>query len=89
MPEQRIGECSICGGDVVYFVGVWMSIIPPPPPHCTSCGAVSAAHDPVIPMRPCGPRRAKVTWAVSQGADDESFVRRCHEVYLDQDLNFV
>lgn len=52
MPEQRIGECSICGGDVYGHVGSLLSTVPPPPPTCRKCGAVSAAHDPVIPMRP-------------------------------------
>lgn len=46
--EQRIGKCSLCGGDVVGYVGVWMSVSPPPPPRCTSCGAGLASD--VIPM---------------------------------------
>jgi hypothetical protein len=52
MPEQRIGACSICGGEVIGWVGPLWSTAPPPPPRCKNCGAVSAAHDPVIPMRP-------------------------------------
>lgn len=51
MPNQRIGECSICGGDVIGWVGAYWSTVPPPPPRCVNCGAVSAAHDSVIPMR--------------------------------------
>jgi hypothetical protein len=48
--EQRIGSCSICGGDVVGWYGIWMSVIPPPPPKCTRCGAETA--DDVIQMAP-------------------------------------
>lgn len=55
MPEQRIGECSLCGGDVMGHVGAWWSTEPPPPPECTTCGAVSEFHSPVIPMRPKRP----------------------------------
>ena len=47
--EQRVGTCSLCGGDVVGYRGVWMSILPPPPDRCANCGAVSAAD--VIEMR--------------------------------------
>lgn len=53
--EQRIGECSACGGDVYGYVGPYMSIVPPPPPKCRACGAVAADCNPVIPMR--RPRR--------------------------------
>jgi hypothetical protein len=45
-----IGKCSICGGDVVGFTGIWMAVIPPPPAQCTSCGAVEAGT--VIKMTP-------------------------------------
>jgi len=41
--EQRIGSCSLCGGDVLGFVGVWMATVPPPPPRCSGCGARPAA----------------------------------------------
>lgn len=51
MPEQRIGTCSECNGSVYGWVGGWWSTEPPPPPKCRDCGAVSVAHDPVIPMR--------------------------------------
>src|SRR5688572_2259203 len=34
MPDQRIGTCSICGGDVVGHVGPFLSTVPPPPPKC-------------------------------------------------------
>lgn len=37
--EQRIGSCSICGSDVVGWVGAWFGVTPPPPPRCTGCGA--------------------------------------------------
>lgn len=49
MSEQRVGTCSLCGGDVVGVRGAWMSILPPPPDRCSSCGAVRA--DDVIEMR--------------------------------------
>ena len=47
--EQRVGTCSLCGGDVMGFRGAWMSVLPPPPDTCSSCGAVS--HDDVIEMK--------------------------------------
>jgi hypothetical protein len=63
MPEQKIGTCSICGGEVIGWVGPFWSTVPPPPPRCASCGAVSAAHDPVIPMRPIHPKdRGRLKW---------------------------
>lgn len=49
--EQRIGSCSLCGGDVVGYVGAWMSVNPPPPPKCVSCGAV-VANDVIDMVRP-------------------------------------
>jgi hypothetical protein len=45
---QRVGTCSLCGGDVMGIRGAWWSVLPPPPDHCSACGAVSA-YD-VIPM---------------------------------------
>ncbi len=50
MGEQRIGSCSICGGDVVAWVGPWMGLNPPPRPHCTLCNAT--ARTDVVPMVP-------------------------------------
>lgn len=47
-----VGKCSHCGGDVMAFCGVWMSVLPLPPPTCSSCGyfeAMSCAHR-VLPM---------------------------------------
>lgn len=55
--RSRIGTCSLCGGDVMGHSGAWHAIIPPPPPTCTSCGAVSATGDPVIQMRAASPSR--------------------------------
>lgn len=46
--DQRVGTCSLCGGDVYGHRGAWMSVMPPPPDRCSSCGAVSR-YD-VIPM---------------------------------------
>lgn len=48
--EQRIGSCSICGGDVKGYVGAWFSTQPPPVPQCSSCGAKMRAD--VISMVP-------------------------------------
>lgn len=42
MSEQRIGSCSLCGGDVIGWYGAWFSVLPPPPPKCSSCGAGTA-----------------------------------------------
>lgn len=42
MSNQRVGSCSLCGGDVVGFRGVWCATVPPPPDKCSSCGAVAA-----------------------------------------------
>jgi len=62
--NQRIGSCSLCGGDVISFVGSWMSISPPPPARCSGCGATSASD--VIPMvRPWGPGGATVVTVAS------------------------
>lgn len=49
MMSQVVGTCSICGG-VVTVPLTWTSIIPDVP-TCSGCGAVAAAHGPVIPMR--------------------------------------
>lgn len=48
--NKTIGTCSICGGRVTEPT-VWHGVIPPTP-TCESCGAVAAAHGPVIPMQP-------------------------------------
>jgi len=50
MAEIRIGSCSLCGGDVVGWVGAWFSTNPPPPAKCSNCGAGRAAD--VIHMTP-------------------------------------
>lgn len=48
--EQRVGTCSICGGDVMGHRGAWYGINPPPPDRCRNCGAV--ARSDVIKMYP-------------------------------------
>ena len=48
--NQRVGSCSICGGDVTGFRGPWMGVTPPPPDECSQCGAVAGAD--VIRMTP-------------------------------------
>lgn len=50
MSEQRVGTCSICGGDVWGYRGCWMGVNPPPPDECRSCQAVAAID--VIKMTP-------------------------------------
>lgn len=47
--HQRVGTCSLCGGDVYGHRGAWMSVTPPPVDTCSACGAVAAAD--VIEMR--------------------------------------
>lgn len=48
--NQRVGTCSICGGDVVGFRGAWHGTIPPHPDRCVACGAVRS--EDVIKMVP-------------------------------------
>lgn len=63
MSMQRIGRCSICGGDVMAWHGVWMATIPPPPAKCASCGAIPAGADDTIEMVPYrGTGMYRVTW---------------------------
>lgn len=57
MSQQRVGTCSICGGTVEGYRGVWMSINPPPPDKCSQCGAV--AQSDVIKMHPAPPSRPR------------------------------
>ena len=59
MGKERVGTCSICGGDVMGIRGGWWSILPPPPDTCSECDAVSGGD--VVPMvpRPGGPRRER------------------------------
>lgn len=52
---QRIGACSICGGDVMAWTGPYHSVVPPGPARCSQCGAVEAASGTVIPMVPSRP----------------------------------
>lgn len=67
--EQRVGTCSLCGGPVFGYRGVWGSIDPPPPDRCWSCGAVSASD--VIPMvRPTHPSTVYPKTATGTGTAD-------------------
>ena len=50
--HQRVGTCSLCGGDVYGYRGAWYAFIPPPPDKCSQCGAVRA--EDVIEMRRIG-----------------------------------
>lgn len=64
--NQCIGTCSICGGQVMSYVGAWMSIAPPPPPTCSQCGAVAAGRvREVIPMVPAPPPRAPAWFSIT------------------------
>ena len=62
MSEQRVGTCSICGGEVRGVRGSWMSVDPPPPDHCVACGAVARADviqmvpRPIYPKQPQSPQ---------------------------------
>lgn len=49
MNEQTVGSCSLCGGAVTLPL-VWHCVVPPVA-TCSRCGAVEAAHGPVIPMQ--------------------------------------
>ena len=51
--EQRVGICSLCGGDVRGYRGPWAGVGPPPPDRCSVCGAYAANE--VIEMRRIGP----------------------------------
>ena len=55
--RQRIGTCSLCGGDVVGYRGAWHSVSPPPPDTCSGCGAVARGQSDVIEMVPAPVRR--------------------------------
>ena len=58
MSTQRVGSCSICGGDVFGWRGAWFSINPPPPDKCSGCGAVAAGD--VIKMVPAPNQRSRM-----------------------------
>jgi hypothetical protein len=61
--EHHVGTCSLCGGAVYGVRGAWYSILPPPPDHCTACGAVRADH--VIEMwRPPTPQAYNPPWRI-------------------------
>lgn len=53
----KIGKCSICGGAVMAWEGIWMSINPPPPPECSSCGAHPKGASNIIEMDRAAPPR--------------------------------
>ena len=60
--RQRVGTCSLCGGDVMGVRGAYWSTLPPPPDECASCGAMAASD--VIPMHPA-PHRPSVTRSIT------------------------
>jgi hypothetical protein len=59
--DRVIGTCSLCGGDVVAYEGIWMSVLPPPPPTCSGCRAVKRGTKPVIDMEPSAPSPNRTT----------------------------
>lgn len=64
MSEQRVGTCSVCGGDVVGIRGAWFSVSPPPPDRCSGCGATRG--DDVIKMRPNPITTPRHPWQTNQ-----------------------
>jgi len=68
---QRVGSCSLCGGDVMGFRGTWMAVVPPPPDRCSSCGATRG--DDVIEMR--RPSLSGASRTFSNAADGGSYWR--------------
>lgn len=66
--NQRIGTCSLCGGDVMGWRGAWFSVNPPPPPKCANCGAVPKVSSDVIEMEPSHQfrvrRRRSPDWSI-------------------------
>lgn len=62
--KRSIVVCSICGGQVTAHEGVWMSVVPPPPPSCESCGAVM--RESVIEMVPARYGQ-RVRWSIGTG----------------------
>lgn len=54
--SQRVGTCSICGGDVYGHRGAWSATVPPPPDTCRKCGAVSKSDIIKMYPRPGGAR---------------------------------
>lgn len=56
-----VGNCSICGGEVMSY-RVWHGIIPPPV-ICSRCGAHAAQNGPIIPMTPAPPQ--PLNWATT------------------------
>lgn len=61
--EERVGTCSLCGGDVIGVRGGWWATTPPPPDTCRGCGAV-ARHDVITMTRPLF-RQPTMTTAIS------------------------
>ena len=57
MSQQRVGTCSICGGDVMGVRGVWMSTEPPLTDTCARCGAVSCTDIILMVPRPHRPEK--------------------------------
>lgn len=66
--NERIGTCSLCGGDVYGYVGAWWGTVPPPPPTCSGCGAVARADDTIEMTRRTYPRATRsetsTTWTL-------------------------
>lgn len=67
MSEQRVGTCSLCGGDVIGIRGGWWSVSPAPSDRCTGCGAVAKSD--VIEMHPA-PRRPRTHASTTTNASE-------------------
>ena len=50
MGMERVGTCSLCGGNVMGVRGAWWALGPPPPDTCQECGAVASTD--IIKMIP-------------------------------------
>jgi len=73
--DQRLGSCSICGGDVMGHQGAYWSITPPPTPRCVGCGATTSAD--VIEMQP------KNTQELESTVNEKDNIKDLGDAFLD------
>lgn len=85
MGQERIGTCSICGGDVIGTRGAYWSVVPPGPDTCGSCGAIAKGSNDVIEMEPRGHRRIgrNITWAGVRVIQDDTLPKHTLEIWKD------
>jgi hypothetical protein len=67
--NERVGTCSLCGGDVMGHRGAYWSVVPPGPDECSSCGAVRGGD--VIEMTP-RPSGVRGNWRMTSRTTDAS-----------------